>query len=180
MYNTPDGLPTCAWRQSKVQEAQGVPAGHNHRNPNAQQRETSTSKHTGNGLVGIDTSSSSQYLSALLLASPLIPKPTVLRAEGRLPSWPYVAMGTCLGCSRCQCCENLIVELEDRPHPTRRQSDPGRARSSQCRSLPGRRPALRWQCHHHGLARAHRPGWEVLGGVASPVRATVVLSAQRD
>ena len=58
----------------------------------ARSRETSTSKHTGNGLVGIDTSSSSQYLSALLLASPLISKPTVLRAEGRLPSWPYVAM----------------------------------------------------------------------------------------
>lgn len=42
--------------------------------------------------VGVDTTSSSQYLSALLLASPLFPTPTVLRAEGRLPSWPYVAM----------------------------------------------------------------------------------------
>lgn len=42
--------------------------------------------------VAVDTTSSSQYLSALLLASPLFPKPTLLRAEGRLPSWPYVAM----------------------------------------------------------------------------------------
>ncbi|WP_099331760.1 3-phosphoshikimate 1-carboxyvinyltransferase [Actinomyces minihominis] len=42
--------------------------------------------------VLIDTSSSSQFLSALLLTSPLIETPTVLRAEGRLPSWPYVAM----------------------------------------------------------------------------------------
>ncbi len=42
--------------------------------------------------VMVDTTSSSQYLSALLLASPLIPQPTILRAEGRLPSWPYVAM----------------------------------------------------------------------------------------
>ncbi len=42
--------------------------------------------------VGVDTTSSSQYLSALLLASPLFPAPTTLRAQGRLPSWPYVAM----------------------------------------------------------------------------------------
>ncbi len=42
--------------------------------------------------VQVDTTSSSQYLSALLLASPLIEKPTILRAVGRLPSWPYVAM----------------------------------------------------------------------------------------
>ena len=42
--------------------------------------------------ISIDTSSSSQFLSALLLASPLIPQPTVLRVQGRLPSWPYVAM----------------------------------------------------------------------------------------
>lgn len=42
--------------------------------------------------VAVDTTSSSQYLSALLLASPLFPVPTVLRAEGRIPSWPYVQM----------------------------------------------------------------------------------------
>lgn len=42
--------------------------------------------------ITIDTTASSQFLSALLLASPLIPQPTVLRVEGRLPSWPYVAM----------------------------------------------------------------------------------------
>lgn len=42
--------------------------------------------------VVIDTTSSSQYLSALLLASPLFGRPALLRAEGRLPSWPYVAM----------------------------------------------------------------------------------------
>lgn len=42
--------------------------------------------------VAVDTTSSSQYLSALLLASPLFSGPTVLRAEGRLPSWPYVQM----------------------------------------------------------------------------------------
>ena len=42
--------------------------------------------------VEVDTTSSSQYLSALLLASPLFGRPALLRAEGRLPSWPYVAM----------------------------------------------------------------------------------------
>ncbi len=42
--------------------------------------------------VLVDTTSSSQYLSALLLASPLFGRPALLRAEGRLPSWPYVAM----------------------------------------------------------------------------------------
>lgn len=42
--------------------------------------------------VRVDTSSSSQYLSALLLASPLISERISLRAEGRVPSWPYVAM----------------------------------------------------------------------------------------
>lgn len=46
----------------------------------------------GTKSVRVDTSSSSQYLSALFLASPLIPEPTVIRAEGHLPSWPYVAM----------------------------------------------------------------------------------------
>ncbi len=46
----------------------------------------------GEGTVRVDTSSSSQYLSALLLVSPLIREPTILRAEGQLPSWPYVAM----------------------------------------------------------------------------------------
>lgn len=49
-------------------------------------------KHSLGSPVRVDTSSSSQYLSALLLASPLIPESIVLRAEGRLPSWPYVAM----------------------------------------------------------------------------------------
>lgn len=42
--------------------------------------------------VRVDTSSSSQYLSALMLASPLINERVSLRAEGRVPSWPYVAM----------------------------------------------------------------------------------------
>lgn len=38
------------------------------------------------------TTSSSQYLSALLLASPLFPHPVRLRAAGKLPSRPYVQM----------------------------------------------------------------------------------------
>lgn len=42
--------------------------------------------------VSVDTSSSSQYLSALLLASPLMPAGTIIRSEGLIPSWPYVAM----------------------------------------------------------------------------------------
>lgn len=42
--------------------------------------------------VRIDTSSSSQYLSALLLTSPLMPKGTILRSDSRIPSWPYVSM----------------------------------------------------------------------------------------
>ena len=58
----------------------------------ARKKKATSTKCDGSDQVGIDTSSSSQYLSALLLASPLISKPTVLRAEGRLPSWPYVAM----------------------------------------------------------------------------------------
>lgn len=49
-------------------------------------------KLSGKDSVGVDTSSSSQYLSALLLASPLISERVSLRAEGRVPSWPYVAM----------------------------------------------------------------------------------------
>lgn len=40
----------------------------------------------------VDTTSSSQYLSALLLASPLFPHPVHLRATGKLPSRPYVQM----------------------------------------------------------------------------------------
>ncbi len=42
--------------------------------------------------VEVDASSSSQFLSALLLASPLMPDGTVLRSDGRIPSWPYVSM----------------------------------------------------------------------------------------
>lgn len=42
--------------------------------------------------VRVDASSSSQFLSALLLASPLMPEGTILRSDGRIPSWPYVAM----------------------------------------------------------------------------------------
>lgn len=42
--------------------------------------------------VRVDASSSSQFLSALLLASPLMPDGTVLRSDGRIPSWPYVSM----------------------------------------------------------------------------------------
>ncbi len=46
----------------------------------------------GQSNVRVDTTSSSQYLSALLLASPLFGRPVTLKAKGRLPSWPYVAM----------------------------------------------------------------------------------------
>lgn len=42
--------------------------------------------------VRVDASSSSQFLSALLLASPLMPDGTILRSDGRIPSWPYVTM----------------------------------------------------------------------------------------
>lgn len=42
--------------------------------------------------VVVDTTTSSQYLSAMLLASPLFPKSVTLRAEGKLPSLPYVQM----------------------------------------------------------------------------------------
>lgn len=43
-------------------------------------------------VVRVATSSSSQYLSALLLASPLFPDGTIVEAVGTIPSWPYVAL----------------------------------------------------------------------------------------
>lgn len=47
---------------------------------------------SGDQQVLVDTTTSSQYLSALLMASPLMERPTLIRAQGRVPSWPYVAM----------------------------------------------------------------------------------------
>lgn len=46
----------------------------------------------GDQQILVDTTTSSQYLSALLMASPLLERPTLIRAQGRVPSWPYVAM----------------------------------------------------------------------------------------
>lgn len=46
----------------------------------------------GEPQILVDTTSSSQYLSALLATSPLMERPTLIRAQGQVPSWPYVAM----------------------------------------------------------------------------------------
>lgn len=43
-------------------------------------------------VLQVDTTTSSQHLSALLLASPLFSEPVVIVAQGKLPSRPYVQM----------------------------------------------------------------------------------------
>ena len=111
------------------------------------------------GVLRVDASASSQFLSAMLLLAPLLVAPLIVEAPGRVVSLPHVEM-TCEALRRCGCVVEQINEdgsepLSGRPSPSRTLS---RAGPVQCRSFPRGSDDLRGEGESPGLARTHEAG----------------------